>query len=227
MTKTNARLFRLGLFAAAAVVFSVYAVSRYDYGWVAGYDFGIFDQVVRAYADFRAPLVSLKGDGFNIWADHFHPLVALWAPFYWLWSDPRMLLIAQSLTVALAVFPVHRFAARRWDGRWAKLFTVGVMAAWPVQCLIDFNVHEVAFAVPLLAWAVEAMDRRGRGSLLAAAGLLTLTREDMGAVVACLGAVYTAGAWRRRRAVRRLGAGPDPTSADGRDLAVGLTLAVA
>jgi len=30
---------------------------------------------VRHYAHFEAPIVTLKGDGYNIWADHFHPII--------------------------------------------------------------------------------------------------------------------------------------------------------
>ena len=60
------------------------------------YEYGIFDQAIRDYAHFRAPIVPLKGPGYNLLGDHFHPLIAVLAPLYWIWDDARMLLIAQA-----------------------------------------------------------------------------------------------------------------------------------
>jgi uncharacterized membrane protein len=69
----------LGAFA----LYAFYALCRWPQFLPAGYDLGIFDQVVRSYAHFQAPIVSLKGDDFNIFGDHFHPILALLAPLYW------------------------------------------------------------------------------------------------------------------------------------------------
>jgi len=203
------------LFVLAALVYSVYAVSRYTSFLTAGYDLGIFDQVVTAYAHFQAPIVTLKGDGFNIWGDHFHPIVALWAPLYWIWQDPRMLLIAQALLAAASVFPVWNFVRRHLGSPWAQVFTVGYLIGWPIQWLINFDVHEIAFAVPLLAWAIDAIDRRRHGEIIAAAVGLLLVREDMGAVVATLGLVIGVQWWRQHRQARR-GAADPPAHSDFR-----------
>jgi uncharacterized membrane protein len=205
------------------LVYAVYAISRYETYLVAGYDLGIFDQVVRSYAHFEAPIVTLKGDGYNIWGDHFHPIIALWAPLYWLWDDPRMLLVGQVLVVAVAVIPVHRFLLRHMRARWANLMAAAIILGWPIEDLIDFDVHEIAFAVPLLAWAIDALDTRRYRQLIAACGLLLLVREDMGAVVAMAGLVCAGSAWWRARARRR--AGEEPVV--DRGVLVGLGLVVA
>src|SRR4051812_43723766 len=69
-----------------------------DYAqYLSGNDLGIFDQAMRAYAHFDAPTVPVKAPGFDILGDHFHPLVAILAPLYWVWDDPVMLLIAQTV----------------------------------------------------------------------------------------------------------------------------------
>jgi hypothetical protein len=75
--------------------------------------------------------------------------------------------------------------------------TAGFALGWPLQTLVNFDVHEVAFAVPLLAWAVDALDRRSDRDLCLVAGLLLLVREDMGLVVAVLGLIRLARAGRR------------------------------
>jgi len=143
--------------------------------------------VVRAYSQFRAPVAPLKGDGFNILGDHFHPILAVLAPLYWIWDDPRMLLLAQSALVSLSTVVVWRFARRKLTPGWAAILSVGYALGWPLQGMVNFDFHEVAFAIPLLAWAIDSLDRRADRELVVASVLLLLVREDMGAIVALLG----------------------------------------
>jgi uncharacterized membrane protein len=166
------------------VALSVSRVSQYK---ANAYDLGIFDQVVRHYAHFQAPIVSLKGPGFNVWGDHFHPVLMLLAPLYWVWDDIRVLLIAQAALIALSVWVVHRYALRHFDRRTSDFAAIAYALGWPLQAMADFDFHEVAFAVPLLAVAIDALDRQSdRALLLSCAGLLVV-REDMGLVVLCIG----------------------------------------
>lgn len=181
------------LAAVAGVIYAVYALTRHRQLFTAGYDLGIFDQAVRAYASFEAPTAWLKGPDFNLLGDHFHPILAVLAPLYWVWDDPRTLLIAQAAILAWSAFPVHAFIARRTSARNALIATAGYLFAWPIQGMVDFDFHEVAFAVPLLAVAIDAIDRRRPRALVIAAVLLLLVREDMGAVVVVIGLI----AWSR------------------------------
>jgi uncharacterized membrane protein len=168
-------------------VYAVYSLSRFAQFATGAYDLGIFDQAVRAYAHLRAPVVPIKGDGYLVLGDHFHPIIALLAPAYWVWDDPRVLLLAQAALVAASAVLVLRFATRRLGPRAGLLVAVGYGAGWAVQVMVQFDFHEVAFALPLLAWALDALDRHRDRELLVAAGLLLLVREDMGALVAVLG----------------------------------------
>jgi uncharacterized membrane protein len=181
------------------IVLSTYSLTRYTQFLAAGHDLGIFDQVVRAYSHFHAPLSPLKGDDVNILGDHFHPIVALLAPLYWIWDDPRTLLLAQSALLSVSTLIVWRVAHRNLRPGWATVLTVGYALGWPLQGMVNFDFHEVAFAIPLLAWAVDALDRRSDAELVAASALLLLVREDLGAVVALLGML------RALRRPRRLG----------------------
>lgn len=189
------------ILAISFVVDSVYALSRHHQFLTAGYDLGIFDQAVRAYSRFEPPYSPLKGIDFTLLADHFHPILVVLAPLYWVWDDPRVLLIAQAALVTAALVPMWRFGRRRFGAPGATAIVIGLAFGWPTQRLIDFDFHEVAFATPLLAWAIDALDRRADRELLVALALLLLVREDMGAVVASLGVVY---AIVRRRPLRGL-----------------------
>jgi uncharacterized membrane protein len=167
-----------------------------------GYDLGIFDQAVRAYAHFRAPLIPLKGPAYNIFGDHFHPIIAVLAPLYWIWDDVGMLLIAQAVLTAAAIPVVYRFTRRRASEPMSLLVAAAFGFGWPLQSLIDFDFHEIAFATPLMALAIDALDRRDDRRLVLWCALLLFVREDMGLMVALFGVLVLA----QRRGRGRLGA---------------------
>ena len=99
----------------AAVLFVAYAavsVGRYRRLGTRSYDLGIYEQTVRAYAHFQAPIVELKGPGYNVLGDHFSPVTVLLAPFYRVFPSPVTLLVLQAALFALSAIPVTRAAAR-------------------------------------------------------------------------------------------------------------------
>ncbi|GAB2490494.1 DUF2079 domain-containing protein [Luteococcus sediminum] len=170
------------------LVYTVYCLGRYPQFLAAGYDLGIFDQAVRRYSRFEAPLVALKGDNYNILGDHFHPILATLAPLYWIWDDPRVLVIAQAALVCLSIPVVARMLRRHGAHSWLLwVLLVGYALSWPLQRLVDFDFHEICFAIPLLALALDGLDRRDDRRLLLASLPLLLVREDMGMVLAMLG----------------------------------------
>ena len=191
-------------FVVYTIVFSVYGITRVNTYLSCGYDLGIFDQVVQHYAHFQAPISTLKGDDYNIWGDHFHPIIALWAPLYWIWDNVRVIIIGQAIVAASAIFPLWRITRRHMgQGWWAKAFSVAILFGWPIQCLIDFDVHEIAFAVPLLAWVIDGLDRHADKALLIACVLLLMVREDMGTLVFIAGFIRLVwGCQNRRRTAR-------------------------
>lgn len=169
-----------GLALVTAILYSAYGCWRYSTFRSAGYDLGIFDQAIRHYASFEAPVAPIKGVGFNILGDHFHPIIALCAPLYWIWADPRMLQIALGVLLALSIYPVYGFTARKLGVSCARVVAVGYAFWWPFQTFVDFDFHEIAFGVPILAVLIDNLDRRRYGRVFACAGALLLVREDMG-----------------------------------------------
>jgi uncharacterized membrane protein len=183
----------IGAVTTAGLVFYLVHSLADQAGYLTtGYDLGIFDQAVRAYSHFRAPDVPLKGVDFNIFGDHFHPIIVVLAPLYWVWDNPDMLLIAQAFLMAAAIPVVYRFTRRRAGEGMYVLVAAAYAFGWPVQGLIDFDFHEIAFATPLTALAIDALDRRDDRKLLIWCGLLLLVREDLGLIVALLGVLRLA-----------------------------------
>ncbi|WP_256105263.1 DUF2079 domain-containing protein [Streptomyces sp. ODS05-4] len=180
--------------------YTAVSVLRFHRMETRSWDLGIFEQAVRGYAYLQAPIVDLKGPGTHVLGDHFSPVTALLAPAYRVFPTPVTLLVAQAALFALAVVPVTR-AAGRLLGR-GKGAAVGVAfgLSWGVQQAVDFDFHEICFAVPLIAFSLEALlARRWRAALLWAVPLV-LVKEDLGATV-CVLALVTA--WRARRFSRR------------------------
>ena len=169
--------------------YTLYSVSRYTTYLSSGYDLGIFDQAVRAYSHFKAPVVALKGPGYNVLGDHFHPIIAVIAPLYWIWDSPVVLLVVQAALIASSIPVVYRFARRRAGMRTSLVICAAFGVGWAVQSMLDFDFHEIAFAVPLLALAVDALDQRADRRLIICAVLLLLVREDMGLLLVVLGAI--------------------------------------
>ncbi|MCW2756713.1 MAG: hypothetical protein JWO46_459 [Nocardioidaceae bacterium] len=186
------------LAAVMAVLYAVTSLQRFATYKSAGYDLGLIDQVVTNYARFRPPYAPIAGPHVNMLGDHFSPMLAMFAPLYWVWADPRMLLLGQAALVAISVFPVHRFARRRLGDRTALWIAGGYALGWPLQALVSYDVHDVAFAVPLIAFAVDALDRRADGTLILTCLGLVLVKEDMGLVVLVLGLVRLFGHRPRR-----------------------------
>lgn len=199
------RRWRAGPWAVAGGLFLVYlvlSVGRFRRMEWASWDLGIFEQAIRAYAHLQAPIADLKGPGANILGDHFSPIIALIAPVYRVFPGPLTLLIAQAALFAVSAVPVTR-AAGRLLGR-ARGLAVGIAygLSWGIQRAVEFDFHEIAFAVPLLAFALEAvLDRRWRAALLWGLPLL-LVKEDLGFTLAALAVVV---AWRAMPTDRRAG----------------------
>lgn len=173
--------------AGLCLVYATVAVRRHQLLRTTGYDLGIFEQAVRAYAELRAPVVPLRGPGFHLLGDHFHPLLAALAPFYRLWPSPLCLLVAQSALLALAVVPLARWARRALGTRAAHVVAAGYGLSWGVASAAAFDFHEVALAVPLLAFTLEALGRRRWGVAVAWAAPLLLVKEDLGLTLAAVG----------------------------------------
>ncbi len=174
------RLQLAAVMAAATVLYVAHSLLRYRNFESKGYDLGIFDQAVRQYALFKAPIVPVKGVDFNLLGDHFHPIIALFAPLYWIWPDPRMLDFGMIALLVVTAIPVYSFARKHLGHRGGLLTAAALLLWWPFQAMVNWDFHEVAFAVPLMAWIVWAFDRSRYWLVVGLSAALLLVREDMG-----------------------------------------------
>lgn len=192
--------------AAFFFLYATVAVRRHVLMRTTGYDLGIFEQAVRAYSQLRSPVVPLRGDHFNLLGDHFHPALAVLAPLYRLWPSPVCLLLAQSALLALAAVPLVRWAHRDLGRRPAHVVAIGYGLSWGIASAAAFDFHEVALAVPLVSFALEALGRRRWVTAVVWAAPLVLIKEDLGLTLAALG-VYVAWKGPRRLGIVTAAAG--------------------
>ncbi|MET9290551.1 DUF2079 domain-containing protein [Streptomyces sp. NPDC003077] len=183
---------------ALFVLFAAVSVTRFRAMATVSWDLGIFEQAVRGYAHLQAPTADLKGPGTNILGDHFSPVLVLLAPFYRLFPSGATLLVAQSALFALSAIPVTRAAARLLGRGRGAAVGIAYGLSWGLQKAADFDFHEIAFAVPLIAFALEAVLRRRWTAAVCWAAPLVLVKEDLGVTAAAIGVVILV---RARRAV--------------------------
>jgi uncharacterized membrane protein len=188
---------------AAFMAYDTLSVFRYLRLDPGSWDLGIFTEYVRQLAHLHAPVVAIRGAGFNLLGDHFQPIVGLLAPFFRVFPTPETLLVAQALLTAASVIPVCR-AAQELLGVWASR-GIGIAYAfsWGLQQMVTFDFHEIAFAVPLLAFSLSALVRRRLRPAVAWALPLVFVKEDQGFTVAAIGLVIAGYGLAVLRARRR------------------------
>ena len=185
----------------ALVVFAGYtiiSVSRYLRLDPGSWDLGIFTEYVKQLAHLHAPIVNIHGTGFNLFGDHFQPIVGLIAPLFLIFPSAVTLLVVQAFLTAVSVIPVSRAAEARLGTAAGRMIGAAYGLSWGLAQMIDFDFHEIAFAVPLLACSLSALLRgRTRAAVLWALPLV-FVKEDQGFTVAALGLVVMLSSVSRR-----------------------------
>jgi len=186
--------------AAYAAVFSFVTVTRHHTLLTHALDLGYYVQLLWSLAEGRGPHVSLPE--MHAWGDHFSPILYLLVPAFWLAPGPEVLLVIQSVALALGAVATFALARRRLgDERPAAAFAVLYLLNPTLHGINVRDFHATALAIPLLLAAL-CFAETGRWRLFAAALALTLAcRED--AALPVLGV----GAWLALRHQRWLGGG--------------------
>ncbi len=180
--------------AAFAALFSALSVSRFDRFLTFTFDFGIFDQGLWLLSRFREPFVTLRG--LNLFADHSSYIMVFLTPLYWIWADPRLLLVLT--VVALALSAPLLYSIARGIGVKPGMSTVlalGLLAHPATTWATWDNFHPELLTLPLILAAVLLIVRERPGWGVAAAALALTAKEDVGLVIVPLGVWL---AWRFR-----------------------------
>ncbi|HEY1349773.1 MAG TPA: DUF2079 domain-containing protein [Ktedonobacteraceae bacterium] len=186
-----------GLVIVALAVYiaalSFQSVLRYATFKATAFDLGNMDQVLwntihgRPF-QFTNQAIDWYGPP-NRLAIHVEPIMLLVSLLYALHSDPRVLLIFQTLALA-AGGPAVFLLTRRYLPSWSVLAAVMTMAYLASPALLGINIfdfHPDCLATPLLLYALLALTYRRYLWFLLLCFFVCACKEDMPLAVAFLG----------------------------------------
>lgn len=184
--------------SAYAFGFGALSVLRYHSFNAGRFDLGNMTQAVWSTAHGHPLAVTnLQGDQVSRLGSHVDPILVAFAPLWWLWPSPSMLLTAQAVAIALGALPVFWLARKHLGSDRAGLgFALAYLLYPAVQWLTLNEFHPVALACPLLLYAFWYLDEDRLVPFAAFALLAALTKEEIPLVIAGMGIWY---ALSRRR----------------------------
>ncbi len=174
-------------FAIVVALYLFIIITKYQSWGYPARDLGIFDQAIWHLSRFEEPASTIRGYA-NLWADHFHPILIAVAPLYWLWSDPRIILILQGVIIAAGVFPVIGIARLWFPKSWLIPVSVAVVYAGyaGLQKAIDFGFYPENFFAPLALFAVYFLLKKGHVGYWIFITLLLCLKENISLYIVAL-----------------------------------------
>jgi len=156
-------------------------------------DLGLFDQVAwkTLHGQWIVNNSNFPARPMNWIGGHFNIILLLFVPLYAIWPAAEWFVIAQAFALSVAAWPIFLLASRvhgseRTGLLWAAIylfnpFLLGA-AAW------DF--HPVAIAVPFIAGALLAVDKKNFRLLMICCLCMLMIQVQFGLTVAGFGALW-------------------------------------
>jgi uncharacterized membrane protein len=179
----------IGAYASGFCALSILRHHAFNTG---RFDLGNMTQAVWATAHGHPLAVTnLEGDQVSRLGSHVDPILVAFAPLWWIWPSPSMLLAAQAIAIALGALPVFWLARKHLGSERAGLgFALAYLLYPAVQWLTLAEFHPVALACPLLLFAFWYLDEDRLVPFAVFAGLAALTKEEIPLVIAAMGIWY-------------------------------------
>ena len=170
---------------AAAAAYSIVSLYRHD-RFGSTIDLATQTQTVWGYSHFEIVRNTVIGIP-NLMGDHFHPILVLLAPLFWIWDSAGALLLAQAVLLSIAGIPIYLWGAQRLGPVAGLAFQGAYYVYWGILAGVLFDFHHVAVAVPAVASAVYATLTRRNLLLAITVAAAMLTREDVPLTLIALG----------------------------------------
>ena len=179
----------IGAYTAGFGALSILRYRAYNTG---RFDLGNMVQAVWSTAHGHPLAVTnLEGDQASRLGSHFDPILAGFAPLWWIWPSPNMLVVAQALAIALGSLPVFWLARKHLGSERVALgFALAYLVYPAVQWLTLNEFHPVALACPLLLFAFWYLDEDRLVAFGVFAVVASLTKEEIPLVIAGMGLWY-------------------------------------
>jgi uncharacterized membrane protein len=184
--------------AAYAAGFGALSALRHDAFATGRFDLGNMVQTVwsTAHGHFLR-MTDLHGDQISRLAAHVDPILVLYAPLWWIWPSPQLLLVTQAVVVALGAVPVFLLARKHLGSGRAGLGFAVAYLLYPATGWLTLNeFHPVALATTFLLFAFWYLDEDRLLPFALFAIAAAACKEEIPLVVAGFGIWY---ALTRRR----------------------------
>jgi uncharacterized membrane protein len=199
LVRPSTRILLAAGITAYAAGFAALSALRHEAFVTGRFDLGNMVQAVWSTAHGHPlRMTDLHGDQISRLAAHVDPILVLFAPLWWIWPSPHMLLVAQSVIVALGAIPVFLLARKHLASQHAALGFALAYLLYPATGWLALNeFHPVALATPLLLFAFWFLDEERLLPFALFAFAAATCKEEIALVVAGFGIWYavTRGRW--------------------------------
>ena len=207
--RPNTRVLLAAAVTAYAAGFAALSALRHEAFVTGRFDLGNMVQAVWSTAHGHPlQMTSLHGDQISRLAAHVDPILVLFAPLWWIWPSPHMLLAVQATVVALGAVPVFLLARKHLASPRAALGFALAYLLYPATGWLTLNeFHPVALATTLLLFAFWYLDEERLLLFALFALAATACKEEIALVVAGFGIWYAVAhrSWRTGAAIALAG----------------------
>jgi uncharacterized membrane protein len=185
--------------AAWIAAFAALSVLRQKAFFTGRFDMGNMVQAVWSTAHGQPlRMTDLHGDQISRLAAHVDPILVVFAPLWWIWPSPHLLLVTQAVALGLGALPAFWLARKHLASARAALGFAGAYLLYPATGWLALNeFHPVALATPLLLFAFWFLDEDRLLPFALCAIAASLCKEEIALVVAGFGIWYAVSHRRR------------------------------
>jgi uncharacterized membrane protein len=202
LSRTRSYWICLGLVILAVIgycaYFIIYQAARQDAFQTNAEDLAIMDQAIWSLlhgALFHQTVCNVLTDtncyglgGISRFAIHYEPILFPVSLLYVFWSDPKTLLVFQTLVVASGAFPAFWLARLRLRSTWAAVPFALLYLLYPAQLYaLTFDFHAETLTAALLLFAIYFLYTRKTLWCFVFIVLALACKEEIAGVVAMLG----------------------------------------
>ena len=144
------------------VAYSTLSIVRHSNYSSFGYDLGINDQVVWRYSTFQSPVSTIDPfpEKIKFYA-HVELVYMLVAPFYWIWSSRKMLILVRTAWFCFSAIALYKLAREKGVNQWVSVaLVVSYLGFYGVQNAMWADVHSSEFAAGFLMWLLYFMEAK-------------------------------------------------------------------
>ena len=174
------------------IAYSTLSIVRHNSYQSFGYDLGINDHITWEYSQFHAPTTTIDHVPFTSKLDvHVEIIYILLAPFYWIWSDARILLLLQAFIVCFSSIAIYLLAKTYKLPEWSSLALLLVyLLFYGVQNALWFDVHSAPFGAAFLGWFIYFLVKKDKTWSIVFFLLAITAKENIAGITFLVSLIY-------------------------------------